>query len=324
MKRILITGASGFIGSALSLKLSEAHEVIGLYNSHKPSINKIIIWEQTDLLCKEKVDKLLLKYTPDIVIHCAAVAHQRFYKIDRQTYFDVNSVATENIARATCEANMASHFIFLSSISVYGENNLSLPINESHAYHPTSDYGKSKLDAENRLLRLYQKKKKHALTILRLAPVYDKEWSFNLDRRVLSPFKFVYLKFGSGRQQMSALARPNLTDFIKFIVSNSKDNENKVQIINATDAKSYEFNKIIRIFLKSLTHPVRPVIKIPASAVFLITRIAGLFFPKKREWIDACYEKLASSLIFDNTKMLKTGFKPKHNLETVYLQKNKT
>ncbi len=308
----------------LSEQLSEEYEVIGLYNRHKPYTNNIIIWKQADLLCKEKVDDLFRKYSPDTVIHCAAVAHQRFYKTDRQTYFDVNSVAAENIARAACEANLSTHFIFLSSISVYGENNLLLPVKESHAYHPTSDYGKSKLDAENRLLRLYQEKKKHALTILRLAPVYDKEWSFNLDRRVLSPFKIVYLKFGSGRQQMSALARPNLTDFIKFIVSNSKDNENKVRIINITDPEPYDFNRIIRVFLKSWSHPVRPVIKIPASAVFLITRIAGLFFPKKREWIHACYEKLASSLIFDNTKMLKTGFKPKHNMETVYLQKNKT
>jgi nucleoside-diphosphate-sugar epimerase len=318
MKKILITGASGFIGHDLSLVLSKKHEVIGLYNRHKPSTDDKISWVQTDLLCKEKVIDLLQKYYPDIVIHCAAIAHQGFFKADKKTYFDVNSIAAENIAMAACEANMPTHFIFLSSISVYGENNLTLPIDEFHTCRPTSDYGKSKLDAENRLLRFYKNKKEHALTILRLAPVYDKEWSFNLDRRVMLPFRLAYVKYGSGKQQLSALARPNLVDFIRLIISKSNDDTEKVEIINVTDKEPFTFTKIIDTFLKSSSHPVRPVITIPITAVSLLTRIIGLLFPDKREWIYGCYEKLASSLIFDNKKMLNTGFEPKYNVKAIY------
>lgn len=318
MKKLLITGASGFIGSALSSMLSEEYKVVGLYNKHKPKFDNKITWEQADLLCKKKVNDLLHQYSPDIIIHCAAIAHQGFFKADKRTYFDINSIAAENIARAASGGRAATHFIYLSSISVYGENNLSLPVEESHVCCPTSDYGKSKLDAENRLLGCYQNKKEHALTILRLAPVYDKVWSFNLDRRVLLPFKLAYVKYGSGEQQISALARPNLVDFVRFIIENSKDDEKKVNIFNVTDHKPYTFNNIIKTFLKSSSHPVRPIMRIPTSSVLLLTRIMGLFFPKKQEWIHGCYEKLASSLIFDNRKMLKTGFEPKYNLKAIY------
>jgi len=318
MKKILITGASGFIGSALLSVLSEEYKVVGLYNKHKPVSDNKIIWEQIDFLCGDKAKDLINKYSPDIVIHCAAIAHQGFFKADKKTYFDVNSIAAENIARAACESKTTTHFIFLSSISVYGENDLSLPVAESHVCCPTSDYGKSKLDAENRLLRFYRKRKEHELTILRLAPVYDKDWSLNLDRRVLLPFKLAYVKYGSGDQQISALARPNLVDFVRFIVKNLKEDEKNVKIFNVTDQKPYTFNSIIKTFLKSSSHPVRPVMRIPTSSVLFMTRIMGLLFPGKREWLHGCYEKLASSLIFDNRKMLKTGFEPKYSLESIF------
>ena len=58
----------------------------------------------------------------------------------------------------------------------------------------------------------------HNLILLRLAPVYDCEWSLNLDRRVFAPKKMAYLKFGNGEQRMSALARSNLVDFIDFLI----------------------------------------------------------------------------------------------------------
>jgi len=56
------------------------------------------------------------------------------------------------------------------------------------------------------------------LIILRLAPVYDRKWSLNLDRRIFTPKKIAYLRFGSGLQKMSALAKSNLIDFIEFLI----------------------------------------------------------------------------------------------------------
>jgi hypothetical protein len=40
----------------------------------------------------------------------------------------------------------------------------------------------------------------------------------------------------------------------------------------------------------------------------------------KRSWIYSCYDKVAKDLVFDNTKMLETGFKPEKNLEDIFLK----
>ena len=91
-----------------------------------------------------------------------------------------------------------------------------------------------------------------------------------------------------------------------------------LQIFNVCDAEPYEFNRIIGVFKKSGIHPNRPVISVPLSVVWTATRIAGVFFSSKREWIHSCYDKLASDLVFDNGRMMGTGFKPAHSLETIF------
>ena len=100
------------------------------------------------------------------------------------------------------------------------------------------------------------------------------------------------------------------------------DKKQGLQIINVCDAKPYEFNTIIRVFKESGIRPNRTIISVPLSPVWLATRIAGSLFPNKRNWLHSCYNKLASSLIFDNKKMLGTGFKPVHSLVTVFLTEN--
>jgi len=194
----------------------------------------------------------------------------------------------------------------------------------------------SKLDAERRLIALYDDGKLHNLVILRLAPVYDRYWSLNLDRRVFAPKKLAYLRFGLGSQRMSALARPNLVEFIEFLIhrfhrfsqikdkptqkNNLHNQRNWCNLrINVCDAESYVFNRIIGVFKKSGIQPNRPVISVPLSVVWLATRIAGVIFSSKREWIHSCYDKLASDLVFDNGRMMGTGFAPVHSLETIFL-----
>jgi len=89
--------------------------------------------------------------------------------------------------------------------------------------------------------------------------------------------------------------------------------------INVCDAEPYEFNKIIRVFKSSGIRPNRPVISVPLSVVWFVTRIAGVFFSNKREWVYSCYDKLASDLVFDNGRMMGTGFRVEHSLETIFV-----
>jgi len=322
MQKYLITGATGFIGKALCYKLSpDNNKVIGIYNTKSPDDHVKISWEQADLTDFNSVTAICEKYLPDVVIHCAGIAHQKIGAVDSATYMRVNSEATENLAKAAAKCNHDVYFIFLSSVSVYGEDNLNAPITEDSFCQPSSDYAASKLDAERRLIALSNSETLHNLVILRLAPVYDRGWSFNLDRRVLAPMKIAYVRFGSGSQKMSALARPNLLDFIIHILQ-TIDKHERINIFNVCDVKAYEFNTIIKVFKKSDIRPNRSVISIPLPVVWFATFIASCLLPNKRKWIHSCYDKLASDMVFDNEKMMRTGFKPIHSLDTIFSPKN--
>ena len=314
---VLITGAGGFIGKALCRRLSSYNKVIGIDIIKKPDKYVNIAWEQTDLTNFNSMRTICKNYSPDLVIHCAGVAHQKIGAVDAITYMRVNSEVTENLAKATFENNPDVCFIFLSSISVYGEENLSMATSEESEGNPSSDYALSKLDAERRLIALYNGGNIHKLFILRLAPVYDREWSLNLDRRVFAPKKLTYLRFGSGLQKMSALARPNLIDFIEFLLQRGLQTQG-VNILNLCDTYPYELNQIINVFRRSNIQVARPIIPVPLSLVWIATRLAGSLFHDKRKWLHSCYDKVASDILISNRNMLRTGFKPRFSLETVF------
>jgi len=317
---IILTGANGFIGRQFSeIDLPDCR-LIGIDISKDLLYNSTVAWELCDLTDSVQVTKVIGKYPPDWIIHCAGIAHQKIGSIGLSTYMKVNSQATANLARIAAKANRYVRFIYLSTVSVYGEKNLDIPVSEESICSPSSDYAISKLDAERRLIALYGQGVVHQLYILRLAPVYDRDWRLNLDKRVLAPKSIAYLRFGSGDQKMSALARPNLVEFIIFLIQNDPK-KNWVDIINVCDARPYAFKEIIDAYRRMGIHPNRPVISVPLSPVRLATRLAGFVLPQWRQWFHSCFEKLASDLIFNNEKMLQTGFTPLHELESVFLPK---
>lgn len=229
---LLITGANGFIGKALGSRLSSDRKIIGVDITEEPDKPTKIAWEHADIINGDSVAAICGRHTPDVIIHCGGIAHQKIGSVDRETYIKVNSEATENLAEVAARNNPELLFVFLSSISVYGEERKGISRKGTRTQsgftddgvegdadcNPSSDYAYSKLDAEKRLISLYEEGLLRNLIILRLAPVYDREWSLNLDRRVFAPMKMAYLKFGSGNQRMFALARPNLVDFIDFLI----------------------------------------------------------------------------------------------------------
>lgn len=315
---IVITGSAGFIGRALCRHFSADHAIVGVDTTECPDPASGIIWEQADLTDEKSIGSIFKKHSPRVIIHCAGIAHQKIGTIDSGTYMHVNSEVTENLARVAAGNNPGMMFIFLSSVSVYGEEHLRVPVSEEDSCNPSSDYAASKLDAEQRLVALLNKGILGELVILRLAPVYDRGWSLNLDRRVFAPRKCAYLRYGTGTQRMSALARPNLAGFIEHIVQIKK--YPKLRVFNVCDSESYEFNTIIRVFRESDLCPDRPVVSVPLPLVRFMTRLTGSFAHDtlKRRWIHSCYDKLASDLVFDNRNMLRTGYKPVHSMETIF------
>jgi nucleoside-diphosphate-sugar epimerase len=118
---VLVTGARGFIGRALCSRLASDNKVIGVYHKKRPINPASVVAEKANLTDCDAVAAICKKYSPDVFIHCAGIAHQKIGAVDLATYMRVNSEATENLARDASKSNPAVCFIFLSSVSVYGE-----------------------------------------------------------------------------------------------------------------------------------------------------------------------------------------------------------
>ncbi len=207
MKTILVTGASGFIGQAVCRAFSLSSKIIALDKQLCSSEKNTYVLVEASIEDKDELKRVCNTYLPDVIIHCAGLAHQKLgNKKNTDEYERINSIATEKLAKAGISANPDVHFIFLSSISVYGEDQSKKAVSEIDLCLPTSDYALSKRSAEKRLEKLYDQTLLKRLDVLRLAPVYDVEWSINLEKRVFFPKKMFYLRFGSGKQEMSALA----------------------------------------------------------------------------------------------------------------------
>ncbi len=172
------------------------------------------------------------------------------------------------------------------------------------------------MNAEIGLKNICDRDGEKKIDIFRLAPVYDRTWRLNLEKRVFGPKKLFYLKFGSGEQCMSTLSRQNLVDFIRYRIEQCDGPG--YTVFNVCDEKTCSFNEIIHVFQNSGVQPNKMVVKIPLFFVGCLTRGAGLVFPRKAGWINSFYNKLANSLVFDNKRMLAPGFCPKQSMASVF------
>lgn len=271
-----------------------------------------------DLSDLARLETVVCDVCPDVVVHCAGIAHQKVGSIDRDDYFKFNTDLTINLFEKAVKNNPATHFIFLSSVTVYGELSGSGPVSEDEVMQPSGHYAESKMEAEKRLIARASEYPQSRLDILRLAPVYDADWAFNLERRVFAPGKFCYLKFGDGKQSISALSRQNAVAFVRYLIASSNEG---VSVYNVCDKRPYSFDEIGDVFRRAEKYGAKLAIPVPRFPVYLFTRLAGFVQNKNRSWWHACYKKLFFDLIFDNSQMLDAGFEPKHTLESVLLRK---
>jgi len=175
--RILVTGGSGFIGSSLVRSMSdEGYKVLSVSRFSDEAVNSFSL-DLTDAYAVREFIKN--SKSIDIIIHCAAIAHgeptPKGYSIS-----DYNSLIVRNLISSF--SSKQPHWIFMSSISVYGDSYFESPVKMEHSPLPTDDYGKGKLEDEKLLLYSCEH-----VDILRLMPTYDFSHVNDIKKRVFIP-----------------------------------------------------------------------------------------------------------------------------------------
>jgi len=155
--RILVTGAAGFIGSTLSLRLLErGDEVVGIDNHndyYSPALKEARLARQIDhpnythiridLADRTGMTELFEEHKPQRVVNLAAQAGVRYSLENPLSYIDSNLVGFGHILEG-CRHNGVEHLIYASSSSVYGANT-QMPFSVHHNVdHPLSLYAATK------------------------------------------------------------------------------------------------------------------------------------------------------------------------------------
>ena len=150
MKRALVTGCAGFIGSNLVERLiRDGIEVIGvddLSAGHKENLNGMdLFWYEADITDFHTMDRIISKHRPDVIFNQAA-SKKNICEKNPIRDLEVNGGGTLNLLQLAY-LHKVKRFVHASTGSVYGE--FGGEITETTPYNPVSYYGVSKMAGES-------------------------------------------------------------------------------------------------------------------------------------------------------------------------------
>jgi len=276
MPKILITGANSFVG----------------YNFRKFSRYSDI--EEISLLETSPDD---IDYTRfDLVLHLAAIVHQK-KKIPESEYFKVNKDLALQVAEMSRKGGI-KQFIFLSTIKVYGDH---LPVSklwdEQSECFPDSAYGRSKLEAENELIKLDTEN--FTVSIVRTPLVYGEGVKANMVSFIKLVETLPFLPFKNMTNRRNFTYTGNLVGFIDQIILKRASG-----IFIAMDSEAISTGDLVNYLSKYLEKKV-----ILFHLPDIIVRLGFSIIP-------GVFGRLFGSLEFDNRRTLeKLNFKPSISTE---------
>jgi UDP-glucuronate 4-epimerase len=218
--KVLITGAAGFIGSALSLRLLErGDEVIGIDNLNdyydvelkrrrlaRTSDHGNFTDVRVNIEDRAAMEQVFRQYQPQRVVNLAAQAGVRYSLENPHAYVDTNLVGFTNILEG-CRHNQVEHLVYASSSSVYGSNT-TMPFSvHDNVDHPVSLYAASK-KANELMAHTYSHLYRIPTTGLRFFTVYG-PWGrpdmalFMFTRNILAGKPIDVFNYGNHRRDFT-------------------------------------------------------------------------------------------------------------------------
>lgn len=283
--KILLTGASGFLGGYLVNHLD--YQGIEKFTVGRTKGNDMVC----DLATEVPVLNESLFF--DIVVHNAGKAHfvPRNEK-ENQEFFDVNVRGTKNLLESLTSLKKKPRcLVFISTVAVYGIE-VGEGVDETHALLGQSPYAKSKIEAE-RLIQDWCELYGVNFVILRLPLVVGEKAPGNLGAMEKAIQKGYYFRLGSGRARRSMVNATDVAALIPTLIE-------KHGIYNLTDGMHRSFAEMDQIIAKKYNKRIKTI---PVWIGQLLARIGDFIpgFPLNRYRL----QKLEQSLTFNDDKAVR-------------------
>ena len=277
-KHIIITGASGFVGSHLMPYLEKNGLSVSPLNLRNP-------------LSASGFDKA------DAVIHLAGKAHDHKGQAGEAEYFTINTDLTKEVFAGFLQSS-AKVFIHFSTVAAITDEHVDGALTEEAIPHPQTPYGRSKLQAEQFLLgaKLPAGKK---LFIIRPAMIHGPNDKGNLTLLYNIVTKGIPYPLAAFHNQRSFLSIGNLNYAIKRLLDLSGDIESG--IYNLVDDEPVSSTEIVKLIAK-LTGKKEKLMSLPKPLARFIAKVGDVIpLPLNSKRL----AKLTGNYVVSNAKIKK-------------------
>jgi len=309
LKRVVVTGATGFIGQHLVERLVAAGvEVVALVRAQKAGL-----WEHTLLWDTSMVAPDLSEFGEvDAIFHLAGKAHALSSGWqDEQEYFPVNIAGTRCLLEAAREARV-QRFVFFSSVKATGEP-VDRIVDETDQSLPESMYGRSKRMAEQLVLEGDYVPEP---VILRLSMVYGPTQMGNLARMIeaLRKGRFPPLPETDNKRSMV-----HVDDVVQAAILAAEKMEAVGQTYIVSDGIPYSTCQIYAWICEALEKPV-PSWHVPIGVLKTLAKVGdgiGVLRGRRLMFDSDALDKLLGSAYYDSGKIERElGYKSSRNLQS--------
>jgi nucleoside-diphosphate-sugar epimerase len=288
MKRILITGINGFVGTNFTNSWSGNHTIYGLdiYQSDKERVQRTFGWDE------------LGKVPPvDAMVHLAGKAHDTKNQSEAQAYFDINTGLTQKIFDYFLQSD-GKTFIFFSSVKAAADSVPGDMLTEEVVPAPVGPYGESKIRAEEYLqsgMELAHNRGKRVF-ILRPCMIHGPGNKGNLNLLYSVVSKGIPWPLGSYENSRSFCSIDN----ISFVVEQLIVKENiESGIYHVGDDEPLSTNELIRLIGESVGKKSH-ICQLPKGFMNAAAAIGGaLKLPLNKERL----RKLTENYVVSNAKI---------------------
>lgn len=297
MMKILVTGATGFVGRYLINDLSKTDEVIACVRKKSSLLPSAV----QQIVGNNFFDIAIPKDT-DVIVHLAGIAHNKNNSVDE--FKKINVDGTLELARKALQTNV-KRFIFMSSIGVNGNSTHGRAFTEQDTPNPINDYTISKYQAEVALKELF-KDTKTDLVIIRPPLIYAHDAPGNFSKLLMLIKLGQFLPFGCTHNQRSFISIENLVSFITAcIYHDTKINE----IFLIADDEVISTKQLIQCVSSGMGKSMI-LLPVPTKLLSTLADVTGKV---------GIFEQLYGNLQIDNRKAKKffNWYPPKYSLNAL-------